>query len=188
MEDILLVWWQFVRANDERRCESRSTTAEWASLHGDGITMEGVDGGHFCESDMDAEDYFNLLLSPARPRRYLKQLGGSASEPGDEDENEEEADSIEKNLLCHRLRQPSAQPRHGRRGLAPGTGGRPRQSRRQTQSSRSPRRCRSPVIIPPEESAVFHAQDPVWNVDLEAAALSGRDKAILREFWTKAGQ
>jgi hypothetical protein len=41
------------------------------------------------------------------------------------------------------------------------------------------------VIIPPEESAVFHAQDPVWNGDLEAAALNGRDKAILREFWTK---
>lgn len=40
-------------------------------------------------------------------------------------------------------------------------------------------------MIPPEESAVFHAQDPVWNGDLEACALTGRDKTILREFWTK---
>ncbi len=40
-------------------------------------------------------------------------------------------------------------------------------------------------MIPPEESAVFHAQDPVWNGDLDACALTGRDKAILREFWTK---
>jgi hypothetical protein len=40
------------------------------------------------------------------------------------------------------------------------------------------------VIIPPEESAVFHAQDPVWNGDLDAPALTDRDKATLREFWT----
>jgi hypothetical protein len=40
------------------------------------------------------------------------------------------------------------------------------------------------VIIPPEESAVLHAQDPVWNGDLDAPALSDRDKATLREFWT----
>lgn len=148
--------------------------------------MEGDDRKQFSESDIDAEDYFNLLLSPARPRRYLKQLGvESDSDPGDEDENDEEDDSVEKSPLRHRLRHPSAQPRHRRRGPAPGTGGRPRQSRRQTRSSRSPRRYRSPVTIPPEESAVFHAQDPVWNGDLEAAALNGRDKAILREFWTK---
>ena len=40
------------------------------------------------------------------------------------------------------------------------------------------------MIIPPEESAVFHAQDPVWNGDLDAPALTDRDKATLREFWT----
>ncbi len=41
------------------------------------------------------------------------------------------------------------------------------------------------MIIPPEELAVFHAQDPVWNGDLDACALTDRDKATLREFWTK---
>ena len=40
------------------------------------------------------------------------------------------------------------------------------------------------MIIPPEELAVFHAQDPVWNGDLDACALTDRDKATLREFWT----
>jgi hypothetical protein len=40
------------------------------------------------------------------------------------------------------------------------------------------------VIIPPEELAGFHAQDPVWNGDLDAGALTDRDKATLREFWT----
>ncbi|KAJ3455288.1 hypothetical protein MRS44_013888 [Fusarium solani] len=139
----------------------------------------------FSESDIDADDYFNLLLSPARPRRYLKQLGvESDSDLGDEDENDDN-DCVDGSPLRHRLRQPSAQPRRGRRGPAPGIGGRPRKSRTQTRSSMPPRRIRSPVIIPPEESAVFHAQDPVWNGDLEACALTGRDKAILREFWTK---
>lgn len=41
------------------------------------------------------------------------------------------------------------------------------------------------MIIPPEELAVFHAQDPVWNGDLDACALTDHDKATLREFWTK---
>ncbi|KAH7467614.1 hypothetical protein FOMA001_g15238 [Fusarium oxysporum f. sp. matthiolae] len=154
-------------------------------LDGDGIIKEGDDRGQFSESDIDADDYFNLLLSPARPRRYLKQLGvESDSDLGDEDENDDN-DCVDGSPLRHRLRQPSAQLRRGRRGPAPGTGGRPRKSRRQTRSSMPPRRIRSPVIIPPEESAVFHAQDPVWNGDLEACALTGRDKAILREFWTK---
>ncbi|KAG7002669.1 ATP-dependent DNA helicase PIF1 [Fusarium oxysporum f. sp. conglutinans] len=154
-------------------------------LDGDGIIKEGDDRGQFSESDIDADDYFNLLLSPARPRRYLKRLGvESDSDLGDEDENDDN-DCVDGSPLRHRLRQPSAQLRRGRRGPAPGTGGRPRKSRRQTRSSMPPRRIRSPVIIPPEESAVFHAQDPVWNGDLEACALTGRDKAILREFWTK---
>ncbi|KAH7117397.1 hypothetical protein EDB81DRAFT_818382, partial [Dactylonectria macrodidyma] len=48
------------------------------------------DIGEFSESDIDAEDYFNLLLSPARPRRYLEQLGVECdSESGDKDENDE---------------------------------------------------------------------------------------------------
>lgn len=41
------------------------------------------------------------------------------------------------------------------------------------------------MIIPPEELAVSHAQDPVWNGDLDACALTDHDKATLREFWTK---
>ncbi|KAL6405434.1 ATP-dependent DNA helicase PIF1 [Ilyonectria robusta] len=105
-------------------------------------------------------------------------------DPGDEDENDDN-NSVDGSPLRYRLPQPSAQPRRGRRGPAPGTGGRPRQSRRQTPSSRPPRRYRSLVMIPPEESAVFYAQDPVWNGDLEACALTGCDKEILREFWTK---
>ncbi|KAM4062457.1 hypothetical protein HRG_013635 [Hirsutella rhossiliensis] len=37
---------------------------------------------------MDAEDYFNLLLSPVRPRRYREQLGADCdSDAGNEDEN-----------------------------------------------------------------------------------------------------
>ncbi|KAJ3517269.1 hypothetical protein NM208_g14729 [Fusarium decemcellulare] len=129
-------------------------------LDGDGVIKEGDDRGQFSESDIDADDYFNLLLSPARPRRYLKQLGVETdSDLGDEDENDDN-ECVDGSPLRHRLRQPSAQPRRGRRGPAR-------------------------VIIPPEESAVFHAQDPVWNGDLGACALTGRDRAILREFWTK---
>jgi hypothetical protein len=149
--------------------------------------------GEFSESNIDAEDYFNLLLSPARPRRYVEQLGVECdSEPGDEDENDEkEDDTLDESPLPRRSRQPSAQPsrgRRGRRGPAPGTGGRPRKSRKQAQHPqppRLPRRYRSPVMISPEQSAVFHAQNPVWNGDLDACALTDRDKAILREFWTQ---
>ncbi|KAH8654282.1 hypothetical protein BGZ61DRAFT_287644, partial [Ilyonectria robusta] len=151
----------------------------------DGIIKEGDDWGQFSESDIDAEDYFNLLLSPVRPRRYLEQIGVECdSDPGDGDESDGN-DSVDEGPVRHRSRLPSARPRTGRRGPAPGTGGRPRRSQRQTRSLRPPRRIRSPVRIPPEESAVFHAQDPVWNGDLEACALTGRDKAILREFWTE---
>ncbi|KJK85270.1 hypothetical protein H633G_10889, partial [Metarhizium anisopliae BRIP 53284] len=151
------------------------------------ISREGDDGDQFSESDTDAEDYANVLLSPARPRRYLEQLGIEPdSEPGEEDEDGDRGnDSVDGSPLRRRPLQPSAQPRRGRRGPAPGTGGRPRRSRRVTRSSRPQRRLRSPVIIPPEELAVFHAQDPVWNGDLDACALTDRDKATLREFWTK---
>ncbi|RKK15612.1 hypothetical protein BFJ67_g17859, partial [Fusarium oxysporum f. sp. cepae] len=138
-------------------------------LGGDEIRKEGDDRGQFSESDIDAEDYFNLLLSPARPRRYLKQLGvESDPDLGDEHENSDN-DCMDGSPLRHRLRQPSARPRRGRRGPAPGTGGRPRKSPRQARSSMPPRRIRSPVIIPPEELAVFHAQDPVWNGDYACA-------------------
>ncbi|KAF5127214.1 ATP-dependent DNA helicase pif1 [Metarhizium anisopliae] len=154
------------------------------SSAGDGMNKEGDDGGQFSESDIDVEDYFNLLLSPTRPRGYLEQLGiESDSDPGDEDEGDNN-DGVDESPLRRRLRQIAVQSRRGRRGPAPGTGGRPRKSRRQSRSSIPPRRVRSPVIIPPEESAVFHAQDPVWNGDLDASALSDRDKATLREFWT----
>ncbi|KAK8912099.1 hypothetical protein VCV18_012612 [Metarhizium anisopliae] len=150
----------------------------------DEITGEGEDGGQFSESDIDAEDYFNFLLSPARPRRYLEQLGvGSDSDPGDEDEDGNN-DCVDESPLRRRSRQPVAQSRRGRRGPAPGTGGRPQKSRRQSRLSIPPRRVRSPVIIPPEESSLFHAQDPVWNGDLDAPALTDCDKATLREFWT----
>ncbi|KAL6405464.1 transposase [Ilyonectria robusta] len=147
------------------------------------------DKGEFSKSDIDAEDYFNLLLSPARPRRYPKQLGVECdSEPGDEDENDEnDDDTVGESPLRRRSRQPSAQPSHGRRGRrgpAPGTGGRPRKSQTQAQPPQPPRRYRSPVMISPEQSAVFHAQDPVWNGDLNACTLTDCDKAILREFWT----
>ncbi|KID80876.1 hypothetical protein MGU_11703 [Metarhizium guizhouense ARSEF 977] len=47
---------------------------------------EGDDGGQFSESDIDAEDYANLLLSPALPRGFLEQLG---AEPDSESEDEE---------------------------------------------------------------------------------------------------
>ncbi|KHO00508.1 ATP-dependent DNA helicase PIF1 [Metarhizium album ARSEF 1941] len=149
--------------------------------------------GQFSESDIDAEDYANVLLSPARPRRYLEKLGIEPdSEPGEEDEDgDKDNDPVDGSPLGRQLLQPSARPRRGRRGPAPGTGGRPRRSRRVTRSSRSSkssrpqRRLRSPVMIPPEELAVFHAQDPVWNGDIDACALTDRDKATLREFWTK---
>ncbi|RSL79545.1 hypothetical protein CDV31_017197, partial [Fusarium ambrosium] len=133
---------------------------------GDGIAKEGDDWGQFSESDIDAEDYFNLLLSPVRPRRYLEQIGVECdSDPGDGDESDGN-DSVDEGPVRHRSGLPSARLRTGRRGLAPGTGGRPRRSQRQTRSLRPPRRIRSPVRIPPEESAVFHAQDPVWNGDI----------------------
>ena len=111
------------------------------SLNRDEITIEEDDRGQSSESDIDAEDRYNLLLSPVRPRRYLEQLGVECdSGPGDEDDNDDN-DSMDESPLRHRLRQPSAQPesgRRGRRGPALGTGGRPRQSRRQTRSSISP--------------------------------------------------
>ncbi|KID95259.1 ATP-dependent DNA helicase PIF1, partial [Metarhizium majus ARSEF 297] len=48
------------------------------------VSKEGDDRGQFSESDIDAEDYANVLLSPARPRRYLEQLGIEPdSEPGE---------------------------------------------------------------------------------------------------------
>ncbi|KAF5133799.1 ATP-dependent DNA helicase PIF1 [Metarhizium anisopliae] len=149
------------------------------------MTKKADDKGQLSESDIDVEDYFNLLLSPARPRRYLEQLGvESDAELGDDEEEGGSDDCLDDDPRRHRSRQPAAQLRRGRRGPAPGTGGRPRKSRRQIRSSIPPRRVRSPVIIPPEESAVFHAQDPVWNGDLDAPALTDRDKATLREFWT----
>ncbi|KAF5132979.1 hypothetical protein E5D57_003601 [Metarhizium anisopliae] len=148
------------------------------------MTKKADDKGQLSKSDIDVEDYFNLLLSPARPRRYLEQLGlESDAELGDEEEGGSD-DCLDDDPRRHRSPQPAAQLRRGRRGPAPGTGGRPRKSRRQIRSSIPPRRVRSPVIIPPEESAVSHAQDPVWNGDLDAAALTDRDKATLREFWT----
>ncbi|EFY90645.1 ATP-dependent DNA helicase PIF1 [Metarhizium acridum CQMa 102] len=157
-------------------------------LDGDGMTKEADDRGQFSESDVDVEDYFNLLLSPARPRKYLEHLGvESDSDLGDEDGNDN-SNALDESPLRHCSRQPSTKSgprRRARRGPAPGTGGRPKKSQRQTRSSGPPRRYRSPVMIPPEESAVFHAQDPVWNGDLDACALTCRDKAILREFWTK---
>ncbi|XP_044718718.1 PIF1-like helicase domain-containing protein [Hirsutella rhossiliensis] len=115
-----------------------------------------IDYGRFSESDIDAEDYVNVLLSPARPRRYLERLGIEPdSEPGEEDEDgDRNNDSVDRSPLRRRPPQPSARPRRGRRGPAP-------------------------------ELAVFHAQDPVWNGDLDACALTDRDKATLREFWTK---
>ncbi|KHO10579.1 Beta-ketoacyl synthase [Metarhizium robertsii ARSEF 23] len=117
------------------------------------MTKKADDKGQLSESDIDVEDYFNLLLSPARPRRFLKKLGvESDSELGDEDEGGSD-DGVDESPLRRRSRQPAAQSRRGRRGPAP-------------------------------ESAVFHAQDPVWNGDLDAPALTDRDKATLREFWT----
>ncbi|KAF5139524.1 hypothetical protein E5D57_003320 [Metarhizium anisopliae] len=157
-------------------------------LDGDGITKEADDRGQFSESDVDVEDYFNLLLSPARPRKYLEHLGvESDSDLGDEDGNDN-SNALDESPLRYCSRQPSTKSgprRRARRGPAPGTGGRPKKSQRQTRSSGPPRRYRSPVMIPPEESAVFHAQDPVWNGDLDACALTCRDKAILREFWAR---
>ncbi|KAK8912295.1 hypothetical protein VCV18_011542 [Metarhizium anisopliae] len=48
--------------------------------------------GQFSETDIDAEDYANVLLSPARPRRYLEQLGIEPdSESGEEDVSDKTA-------------------------------------------------------------------------------------------------
>ncbi|XP_044717429.1 uncharacterized protein HRG_08937 [Hirsutella rhossiliensis] len=47
-------------------------------LDGDEVRREGHDSGQFSESDIDAEDYFNLLLSPARPRRIRHSQGLAA--------------------------------------------------------------------------------------------------------------
>ncbi|KHO10936.1 Ankyrin repeat-containing domain protein [Metarhizium robertsii ARSEF 23] len=66
------------------------------------IGKEWQDGGQFSESDVDAEDFFNLLLSPVRPRRYLEQLGAECdSDPGDED-NRDDDDSVDESPLRHR--------------------------------------------------------------------------------------
>ncbi|KJK85354.1 hypothetical protein H633G_10806 [Metarhizium anisopliae BRIP 53284] len=90
------------------------------SSAGDGIIKEGDDRGQFSESDIDAEDYFNLLLSPARPRRYLEQLGvESDAELGDEDEGGND-DCVDDDPRRHRSRQHAAQLRRGRRGPGPG--------------------------------------------------------------------
>src|ERR1044071_7463175 len=112
------------------------------------MSKEGDDRGQFSESDIDAEDYANVLLSPARPRRYLEQLGIEPdSEQGEEDEDSDrDNDSVDRSPLRRQPLQPSAQPRRGRRGPGPGTGGRPRRPRREKRSSRPQRRLRSPVI------------------------------------------
>ncbi|KAM4061282.1 PIF1-like helicase [Hirsutella rhossiliensis] len=115
-----------IRCREEKLAEDFLGRRNWASYKArswlENMRAQ-IDYGRFSGSDIDAEDYVNVLLSPARPRRYLERLG---IEPDSE-----------------------------------------------------------PVIIPPEELAVFHAQDPVWNGDLDACALTDRDKATLREFWTK---
>ena len=162
-------------------------------LDGDQVAKEGADRDQFSEPDMDAEDYFNLLLSPVRPRRYREQLGADCDSDAENEDENSDNDSVYESPVRSRLQQPSAQPRRGRRGPAPGTGGRPRQPgrriqrqpRRQDRLSRPPRRIRSPVIIPREEMAVFRAQDPAWTGDLDACALTDCDRATLREFWTK---
>ncbi|KID96194.1 ATP-dependent DNA helicase PIF1, partial [Metarhizium majus ARSEF 297] len=85
------------------------------------VSKEGDDRGQFSESDIDAEDYANVLLSPARPRRYLEQLGIEPdSEPGEEDEDgDKDNDPVDGSPLGRQLLQPSARPRRGRRGPAP---------------------------------------------------------------------
>ncbi|KAK8912067.1 hypothetical protein VCV18_012842 [Metarhizium anisopliae] len=154
----------------------------------DEITGEGEDGGQFSESDIDAEDYFNFLLSPARPRRYLEQLGvGSDSDPGDEDEDGNN-DCVDESPLRRRSRQPVAQSSVVAVVLPLVQEGGHQKSRRQSRLSIPPRRVRSPVIIPPEESSLFHAQDPVWNGDLDAPALTDCDKATLPRVLDHAGQ
>lgn len=143
------------------------------------ISKEGGDRDQFAKSDIDAEDYANVLLSPARPHRYLEELGFETDpEPEDDGDGDQNNCSVDRGpLLFQALR-----PRRGRRGPSLGTGRRPRQSRREARSSRSQRRLRSPVVIPPEESAILHGRDPIWDGDLDASALTGRDKATLREF------
>lgn len=74
---------------------------------------KGDNGGQFLESDIDAEDYANLLLSPARPRRHLEQLEAKLdSKLGDKEGNSEsDNDSMDGSPLCRLLLQPSAQLR-----------------------------------------------------------------------------
>ncbi|KAM4062415.1 hypothetical protein HRG_012405 [Hirsutella rhossiliensis] len=43
---------------------------------------------------MDAEDYFNLLLSPARPRRYREQLGADCNSDAENEDENSDNDSV----------------------------------------------------------------------------------------------
>ncbi|KAM4062084.1 hypothetical protein HRG_013542 [Hirsutella rhossiliensis] len=122
-----------------------------------------LDGDEFSESDIDAEDYFNLLLSPARPRRYLKQLGGTKTRTAMMITWMETLFAI----ACGSIRHSQ--------GLAAVVLPPVQEGGRDNLEGKLDRRGR-------HDSAVFHAQDPAWNGDLDACALTDRDKTTLRHF------
>ncbi|KAG7000331.1 hypothetical protein FocnCong_v013276 [Fusarium oxysporum f. sp. conglutinans] len=153
-------------------------------LGGDEIRKEGDDRGQFSESDIDAEDYFNLLLSPARPRRYLKQLGvESDPDLGDEHENSDNdcvdgkpsSPSLAAAFRTAKAWSPWSCPwyRRAAEKISKASSIVDAATTYSESSDNSTRRIGG-----------LHAQDPVWNGDLDACALTDRDKATLREFWT----
>ncbi|KAM4063335.1 ATP-dependent DNA helicase PIF1 [Hirsutella rhossiliensis] len=127
------------------------------------IDCERVDlKAEFSESDIDAEDYANVLLSPARPRRYLEQLGVEPdSEPGEEDGNGNRDDDSSQGVVA--VVPPQVQE-GGQENL-----GEKRDRRDRTTSSKSS-----------DNSTGRHT---VWNGDLDASPLTDRNKATLRDFW-----
>ncbi|KAM4061745.1 hypothetical protein HRG_011758 [Hirsutella rhossiliensis] len=44
---------------------------------------------------MDAEDYFNLLLSPVRPRHYREQLGAGCDSDAENEGENSDNDSVQ---------------------------------------------------------------------------------------------
>lgn len=110
--------------------EPVSTTTKWhlGFLERGGINKEGHDEGQLFKSDIDVKDYFNLLLSPALPQRYLEQLGEKCdSDLGDKNNNNNNNNSINKSPYRYYLRQQySTQLRRGYRSPARRAGRRPR--------------------------------------------------------------
>ncbi|KJZ69579.1 hypothetical protein HIM_08449 [Hirsutella minnesotensis 3608] len=57
---------------------------------------------------MDAEDYFNLLPSPVRPRHHVDQLGADCDPDSQNEGQNGDNDSVYESPIRSRLQQPSA--------------------------------------------------------------------------------